>query len=110
MISECSACAPDGHLDRSDCRYCDGTGSTGRITIDLPHAFYDDHTDRGCGSTGRIIKTLSKTYRVSLDREAFADLRSDARHYGLDSASEFWQDYRALVLSARATLKRLDAA
>ena len=81
-----------------------------KITVDIPQAFYDDHTDRGCGPTGRILKTLSKTYRIELDSAAFDDLRSDAKHYGHDCASDFWQDYRGLVLSARSTLKRLDAA
>lgn len=82
----------------------------GRLVVDVPRRFYDDHRDRDCGTTGEIVKTLSTTYRVSLDWEAFNDLRSDADYYAEVFTTDPQPWLRGLAISAKATLRRLDAA
>ena len=79
------------------------------ITLDIPRAFYDDHTSRECGQSGEVLKTLSKTYRVALDLEAFSDLFSDADYYS-DIVREAGAEYLGLQASARATVERLKRA
>ena len=74
--------------------------------IKIPQRFYDDHRYRECGQSGKILKKYASHYLVELDQEAWDDLYSDADYYGMDNPDEdLWQNYRGVVLSARATLK-----
>lgn len=74
--------------------------------IKIPRRFYDDHRYRECGQSGVIVRKTKTYYLVELDQEAWDDLYSDADYYGDDSVSEdLWEQYRGVVLSARATLK-----
>jgi len=78
-------------------------------TIKIPKRFYDDHRSRECGQTGKILKEYSSHYLVELDETAWDDLYSDADYYGTDGpGGDFWENYRGVVLSARATLKIMD--
>jgi hypothetical protein len=75
-------------------------------TIKVPKRFYDDHRYRECGRSGKIVKEYASHYLVELDQEAWDDLYSDADYYGMDNPDEdLWQNYRGVILSARATLK-----
>lgn len=78
------------------------------VTVDLPARFYFDHEQRGLPS-GRLVKMLSseRVVRVELDRAGYDDLLDDALHY---NHPEYWEEYRGLVLSARAVIKRLEKA
>lgn len=70
----------------------------------LPSRFYDDHLYRDCLS-GMIVKRIGRSnVIVELDAEAYDDLLSDCEYY--DDA-EMWENYRGLVLSARATRRAL---
>ena len=76
--------------------------------IKIPKRFYDDHRYRECGQTGKIVKEYAAHYLVELDQEAWDDLYSDADYYGMDNPDEdLWQNYRGVILSARATLKAM---
>lgn len=80
------------------------------ITIDLPKPFYEDHQSRDLPS-GKLVKVLHNAYRVELDRAAYEELLSDARHYASpEMSSELGWEYRHLVKSARATVRRLEKA
>ena len=80
-------------------------------TYRLPPAFwYDHHVNREC-SRSAVVERETKSYViVTLDEEAFKDLRSDADYYvETAAAGAFDAGVGGLVASARATLKRLDA-
>ena len=81
------------------------------ITIDLPPTFYDDHASRDLAS-GRELKRTKRYVRVELDREAYDELLSDARHYSEPDPSwtiKYDAHLLAISRSARATVKRLEA-
>jgi hypothetical protein len=78
-------------------------------TIKIPKRFYDDHIFRECGQSGKVLKKYASHYLVELDQEAWDDLYSDADYYGTDTIdSDLWENYRGIVLSARATIKAMD--
>jgi len=77
------------------------------VTLRIPRSFYDDHINRDCGQTGRIVHQTKALYTVELDAEAFEDLRSDAEYYS--DTSSFGFEYQGLCASAAATLRRLEA-
>lgn len=76
------------------------------VTVKIPPAFYDDHVSRDLPAGTETHRTR-KVVTVDLDAAELAELRSDAQHYA-DSAEEYWQDHRGLVISARATLRALE--
>ena len=80
------------------------------ITIDLPTRFLDDREGRDL-PIGNVIKRLKTTTRTELDRATYDDILSDADYYS--DATDFDWTYdtniRGVILSARATLKRLQA-
>ena len=84
------------------------------VVVELPSFFYDDHCERQLDS-GHVMKRLATRTRVALDRETYDEILSDARYYadgaegGLDY-SEGGSFMRGLVASARAVVRRLDAA
>ena len=86
--------------------------TTNTVTVDLPTRFYQDHAGRDLPS-GTVVKRLAKTTRVELDREAYDDLLSDARHYAGGAMDDMYADNfalaSALIGSARATVRRLQA-
>lgn len=75
------------------------------VTVKIPPAFYDDHVARDLPAGTETHRT-KKVVTVDLDAAELAELVSDAKHYA-DSAADFWEDHRGLVISARATLKVL---
>lgn len=79
------------------------------VQLDIPARFYEDHRGRDCGETGIVVKRLASKVRVQLDRTAYDDLLSDAEHYAGDGMSEWWDEGRGVILSARATVKALRA-
>lgn len=74
-----------------------------RVTV--PARFWDDHAS-SADNAGTILRRTLKTVTVELDDRQLEDLRSDAEVYAT-GAHDFWDEYRGLVLSARATLKAL---
>ena len=67
-------------------------------------AFYDDHLARKDDEPGVILKTLSRSYDVDLNRAQFWDLLTDAAHYGDPGmVRELGFEYSGLCASARAT-------
>lgn len=79
------------------------------VIATVPERFYDDHVERDLPA-GRVVKALSKNrLRVELDREAYDDLLSDARHYA-DPEGFDWNDpfMRGVILSAKATVRALE--
>lgn len=49
--------------------------------ITIGKAFADDHWDRDCGQTDKILATTKTTYTVELDESGWVDLYSDADYY-----------------------------
>jgi hypothetical protein len=77
---------------------------TPTVTVKIPGRFHEDHVWRDCPG-GTVIRTYKSGHLlVELDREAFDDLLSDARHYSTDYSDPEWF---GLVSSARATVKAL---
>lgn len=78
-----------------------------RVIVKLPVRFYEDHQARDCGSTGIVLQERKSFTEVSLDSVAYDDLHSDCTYYNTFTGDDYaWN--RGLVLSARATLKRLN--
>lgn len=78
------------------------------VTIQLPATFWDDHRERDCSETAVELKRSARLVTVELDAESWADIYSDAKHYGTSNPSHFDGDYRGLIQSAKATLRRLE--
>lgn len=78
------------------------------ITIQLPATFWDDHIERDCSPTAVEIKRSARLVTVQLDAEAWADIYSDAKYYGNADLRWFDSEYRGLLQSAKATLRRLE--
>jgi len=77
-------------------------------TYKVTKAFYADHLSRDCGNSADIVKETKTHYTLALTADTYADLLSDAQYYtDPDIASEMWNDYRGVVMSAKATLKVL---
>jgi len=76
------------------------------IVVELPPVFWEDHANRGCpsGIFREFVGKSKKTIRVVVDRAAFDDILSDARHY----SSDYDRDFFGLASSARATVRRLE--
>jgi hypothetical protein len=87
--------------------------TTPTVTVDLPVRFYDDHVGRGL-IAGTEVKRLARVVRVDLTAADYDELRSDADHYANGAMDDMYADdfasASALIQSAKATLKRLDAA
>lgn len=77
--------------------------------VKVPRRFYDDHVDRGCGETDRLVSVTMKHYVIELDEAGYVDLLGDADYY-VDMLPELDRCYFGLVASARATLKILRAS
>ena len=79
-------------------------------TYKVTKAFYQDHLYRDCGDATNIVKETKTHFVLALTEKTYADLLSDAKYYSCpDMVEELWNDYRGLVLSARATVKVLTA-
>jgi hypothetical protein len=72
----------------------------------IPPRFYLDHIARGCGETGKIVRSTKNYLIVELDRQALEDLTSDALYY-IECADTFDPPLTGLISSARATLKNI---
>jgi hypothetical protein len=79
------------------------------MIVEVPARFYADHLARECGKTGKILKSKNNSFIVDLDAVSLQDLISDADYYANIDDECLWNENRGLVLSARATLKRLKA-
>jgi len=73
------------------------------ILVELPPVFWEDHANRGCPA-GIFRGYRGKAIRVVVDRAAFNDILSDARHYSTD----YDRDFFGLANSARATVRRME--
>jgi len=87
-------------------------GSQDRVQVRLPALYVDDWLDRCAEHDGVEVEVISRTQRevvVDLNRAALGDIVGDLRYvYAADDVdADLWRDYRGLVLSARATRKRL---
>lgn len=78
-----------------------------RATYRVPQRFFDDHVERDCSRTSRIVGEEDGLYLVEMDGDGWSDLESDADYYVSMGVSELGREYMGLVSSARATLKRL---
>ena len=86
---------------------------TNTITLKLPRVYVQDWMLRTECEGATMVKGTwkSREWTVTLDPEATADLIDDCKHYTSDvMLSDFWDSCRGVVLSARATLKRLEDA
>lgn len=79
------------------------------ITIKVPGKFWYDHKDRGCSETAEVVKYGKTLVTVTLDEEAWRDLYSDAEYYAEQDSDVWAGDYRGLISSAKATLRRMTA-
>lgn len=86
-------------------------------TLRLPATYVLDW-ERRCNGQDDIAATIVKTHgpagqprevTITFNQAALEDLIADARHY-TDPAmlEDYWESNRGVVLSARATLRRLD--
>jgi hypothetical protein len=78
------------------------------MIIQIPTMFWNDHQGR-CGEYGKakVIKSGVKLTTVRLDQEAWDNLLGDADYYSTQSFDVWNQDLRGLIMSARATLRRM---
>jgi hypothetical protein len=74
----------------------------------IPPRFYFDHLARECGKSGKIVRSANNYLIVDLDDVALSDLLSDANYYAENG--DMSPELRGLTLSARATIKAIDAA
>lgn len=72
----------------------------------LPPAFYEDHRMRDLPS-GEIDRETKQAVFVRLDRAAYDEILSDARHYAYNMAPGGFDEY-GLISSARATVRALE--
>ena len=80
------------------------------MIIQIPTMFWNDHQER-CGEYGKakVIKFGVKLTTVSLDQEAWDNLVGDADYYATQGFDVWSQDLRGIVMSARATLRRMQS-
>jgi hypothetical protein len=79
---------------------------TSTHTLLVPALFWSDHGERDC-LDAEAETPKGRRVLLTLSEEAFADLKSDARHYATAFVGEDWaaDDYgRSIVRSAKATL------
>src|SRR5690606_29948562 len=77
--------------------------------VRVPKAFYDDHVARDLPA-GKQLRTLAREYEVELTKAEYDELLGDARHYADPDAGFDERGMLGLKSSARATVKRLEAA
>lgn len=77
--------------------------------IKVPHRFFTDHKERDL-ATPEIVKATARHYLIDTNDPAFPEFEDDARHYceGLEIGAE--PELFGLVMSARATVRAIDAA
>lgn len=80
--------------------------------LTLPRIFYDDHVERDC-LPGEVVKMGIRLVTIRCDDKTLEDLYSDAKHYASLTAGEgsdydMEPEYRGLIRSAKATLKRIE--
>lgn len=77
------------------------------ITMKVPARFWYDHKERGCSETAEVLHYGKQLVTVVLDEEAWKDLYSDAEYYATQETSVWAADYRGLIASAKATVRRM---
>ena len=50
-------------------------------TYRLARTFCEDHWDRGCGETDKVLREMTRLVEVELDIDGFRDMLSDADYY-----------------------------
>ena len=81
------------------------------MKIRIPELFYTDHKERDLPTPHNFAKPNPRYVIIDSDDPAFDELIDDAKFYtGAGIVSEIWESYRGLVMSARATLKAINAA
>ena len=76
-------------------------------TYKIPPRFYLDHVARGCGETGKVVRSTNNSLTVELDPRALDDLLSDALYY-IECADTFDPPMPALIASAKATINAIN--
>lgn len=85
--------------------------------IELPRRFYEDHIDRMSDKNPEepaysdvALKWKKNTVVVQACDEALAEIESDADYYACQVAGESMEkEYFGLIMSAKATLRRIKA-
>lgn len=76
-------------------------------TYRLARTFCEDHWDRGCGETDKVLREMKRIVEVELDIDGFRDMLSDADYYW-DLRTEMGGD--ELCRSAKCVLDALEKA
>ncbi|KQP81586.1 hypothetical protein [Aeromicrobium sp. Leaf291] len=79
------------------------------LTISLAAVHAADWMSRYDGDAPTVVRAGSRIVRLELDDAAAVDALDDARHYVV-IADELDPEYAGLVSSARANIRRLEAA
>lgn len=77
-------------------------------TLNVPAKFWHDHKDRGNSGSAQVVGYGKSLVTVILDDEAWRDLYSDADYYAGQDSGVWAGDYRGLIASAKATLRRMN--
>lgn len=77
--------------------------------IKVPHRFFEDHKERDL-DTPKIVKATARHFLIDTTDPAFAEFESDARHYGEGFDLRDQPELFGVFMSARATVKAIDAA
>lgn len=82
------------------------TDGIDRQIYKVPAKFYEDHENRDCGLTDKVIKRNQLTVIVEMDYAGYQDLLTDADYYW-SCRDSFDMVGRGLIQSARSTLSSL---
>jgi adenosylcobinamide amidohydrolase len=85
----------------------------GKLKVEVPNRFWDDHRDRECSPSAVEVKRKSRTTTVLLDEAAEADLHSDADYYSDEAVIAAFEGDKSLIglaMSARATMRAIRKA
>lgn len=77
--------------------------------IKVPHRFFEDHKERDL-DTPKIVKATARHYIIDTTDPAFAEFESDALHYCESFDLREQPELFGVFMSARATVKAIDAA
>jgi type I restriction-modification system DNA methylase subunit len=76
----------------------------------VPRRFWDDHAERvGREEAGTFVKNMARNVIVDLTEDQLFDLWQDADLYATAEVSDLGREYKGVVFSARATVRRLAA-
>lgn len=79
------------------------------LTMKVPANFWHDHRSRGFGSTALMVQDGTGQVTINLDEQAWNELYSDASFFAGSESHWFKIDRRAIVASAKTTIRSMDA-